>query len=66
MAARHFFTLLILGSLRKGFSPIMNIALICPSSAADMISTTVRPGVGSSSTPQVRSNCCRIVGSVTL
>src|SRR5205809_1063732 len=41
-------TLLMFGSDRNGFSPIMNMPRMRPSSAPCMISTTVNPGAGSS------------------
>ena len=53
----------MLGSDRKGFSPIMYIPRTPPLSAEPMISVTVSPRLGSrSSVPQTRSNLARTSG----
>ena len=64
-AARPLRTLFEFGSEMKGFSPMMYIPRISDLSAAAMISTTVRPGFGSSETPQASSKRARIAGSAT-
>ena len=55
-AASALRTLLMFGSERNGFSPIMYIPRTPPLSAEPTISVTVRPGFASSSRPHAASN----------
>ena len=58
-------TLLMFGSERNGFSPIMYIPRTPPCSAEPTISVTVSPRLGSSSRPQVSSKRSRTPSAST-
>ena len=53
------------GSDMAGFSPMTTMPLISPRFAASRISTTVRPGFGSSGTPHSFSKRARTASSAT-
>jgi hypothetical protein len=58
-------TLLMFGSDRNGFSPIMYMPRTPPCSAEPTISVTVRPLLGSSSRPHASSKRSRTPGAST-